>query len=65
MRYVVSGLVIVVGIALLLLPNTFMIRWTNISWGWLALGLGVISLGFDIMKGRRGDDSKDDAPGRI
>ena len=41
MRYMVSGLFIVVGIALLLLPNTFMIRWTNISWGWLALGLGV------------------------
>ena len=65
MRYVVSCLFIAIGIALLLLPNTFMIRWTNLSWGWLALGMGVVSLGFDIMKWRRGDDSKDDAPGSL
>ena len=78
MRYAVSGLFIAIGVALLLLPNTFMIRGTDISFGWLALGVGVLSLGFDIAKGRREargvdndrraafpDERKDDEPGGV
>ena len=79
MRYAVSGLFIAFGMAILLLPNSFMIRGTDINWGWLALGLGGISLGLDIMKGRRAArregekdqessvpaDKTDDAPGRV
>ena len=79
MRYAVSGLFVAIGVALLVLPNTFMIRGTGVSFGWLALGVGVLSLGFDIVKGRREarrevdtdqrscfpDERKDDASGGV
>jgi hypothetical protein len=53
-KYIFSALFVVAGIALLIVPNDLRIRGSDVSYGWLLLVVGALSLLWDFMKGRKG-----------
>lgn len=53
-RYLFSALFIVGGIVLLLTKHGLTIRFAEkVNFGWLVLGIGVLSLAWDLAKARR------------
>jgi hypothetical protein len=52
-RYLFSALFVVAGVVLLIVPHNLTIRGANANFGWLVLGIGVVSLLLDFIKGRR------------
>jgi len=56
-RYLFSALFVVAGIVLIIVPHNLTTRVANVNFGWLVLGIGVVSLFLDFLKGRKKEEA--------
>jgi hypothetical protein len=62
-RYLFSLLFILAGVGLLIVPHNLRVRGiADLNFGWLVLGIGVLSLGWDYFRARRGSPAEPPKP---